>query len=284
MPKTRQHRDLKELAARIGVEEGWTARFDVSETTKNGTCWIADVLLERGQRRVAVEVQWSAQSHQAYLDRQKTYRESGLEVVWMHRTRKLQPSAAVMEGRVSELQDGGYSVHLEGHPGQTLSAGDFVQAALNERLRFGFEATDPVNVYVMEAEADCWHNRCNHTYKIIPILSVTIGNPKYTDPYDTSINIRLSDIGRYPVAKERLMEVLNDLGGWDHVQERYSHTRSESYLSCGCPKCDRILGDHYSIHYVYDTKPVAEYRATMETLFSDHRFYGPNAREIWIAW
>jgi len=284
MVETKQHQELKQLAAKVGEAEGWTASLEVSETTPQGKRWIADVLLERGGRRVAVEVQWSPQSHEAYARRQKIYAASGVEVVWMHRTRKLKPSAKVMEGRLSEVADGEYEVFLEGYPGQTLSAQEFVKSALNRSLKFGFTDRDPVNVYILEAQADCWHRDCDCVYKMIPILGITIGNPKYSEPTDLKLGISLADIGRYPVAKEKLLEELRYLGGWDHLKERYSRTREESYLSCGCPKCDRILGDHFAFQYIYDAAPVARYQATMKTLFQDMAFEGPDESNMWVTW
>lgn len=284
MVETRQHFELKQLAAAIGEAEGWSATLEASETTPAGQRWIADVLLERDGRRVAVEVQWSPQSHEAYIRRQEVYAASGVEVVWMHRTRKLRPSAEVVEGRVSETADGRYEVFLEGYPGQTLPAADFVKSALNGSMKFGFSPSDPVNVYIMEAEAECWHQECDGVYKMIPMLGITIGNPKYSDPTDPKLGISLSEVGRYSVAKEKLMTALEHLGGWEHVKERYSRTMQENYLSCGCPKCERILGDHFTIDYVYDAVPVAKYQATMETLHRDQAFDGPDERKMWIAW
>lgn len=284
MAETKQHLELKHLAAAVGESEGWIATLEASEITPTGKRWIADVLLERDGRRVAVEVQWSPQSHDAYIRRQDIYAASGVEVVWMHRTKKLRPSARVMEGRVNETAEGGYEVFLEGYPGQTLPAGDFVRAALNGSLNFGFSSSDPINVYVLQAEAECWHRECDEVYKMIPMLGITIGNPKYSDPTALKLGISLAEVGRYPIAKKKLLKGLEQLGGWEHVKERYSRTMEESYLSCGCPKCDRILGDHFTIHYIYDAVPVAKYQATMESLFRDQEFDGPDATKMWVAW
>jgi hypothetical protein len=284
MAETKQHHDLKQLAAAVGKSEGWTATMEAAETTLNGKRWIADVLLERDGRRVAVEVQWSPQSQDAYINRQNIYAASGVEVVWMHRTRRLRPSAEVMEGRVTEASDGGYEVFLEGYPGQVLPAEDFVRSALNGSLKFGFSSSDPVNVHILAAEAECWHRECDGVYKVIPMLGITIGNPKFSDPSKVKLGIGLSEIGRYQVAKAKLLSILCDLGGWEHVKERYSKTMQESYLSCGCPKCNRILGDHFTIDYIYDAVQVAMYQATMETLFQDNDFDGPDETKMWVAW
>ena len=38
------------------------------------------------------------------------------------------------------------------------------------------------------------------------------------------------------------------------IKNRYSHTRSESYMSFGCPRCDCIVGDFYLNDYVIDLR------------------------------
>jgi hypothetical protein len=67
----------------LGHAIEWTEQSEVPETTPSGKRWIADVLLEKEGRRVAVEVQWSNQNHVRYLERQQHYAEAGVEVSLM---------------------------------------------------------------------------------------------------------------------------------------------------------------------------------------------------------
>ena len=67
MAETRQHAELKRLAAAAGERLGWSARLEAPAVTPSGRRWVADVLLEKGDRRVAVEVQWSSQPADWYL-------------------------------------------------------------------------------------------------------------------------------------------------------------------------------------------------------------------------
>ena len=38
------------------------------------------------------------------------------------------------------------------------------------------------------------------------------------------------------------------------IKNRYSHIRSEAYMSFGCPWCDCIVGDFYLNSYVIDLR------------------------------
>ena len=212
MAETRQHAELKRLAAAAGERLGWSARLEAPAVTPSGRRWVADVLLEKDGRRVAVEAQWSSQPADRYLERQRRYAEAGVEVVWLHRAERLEPSAAVVEGRVSEAPGGGYHVHLKGHPGQRLSVAAFVAAALEGSLRFGLREDDPVTLTVMAAEATCWHDACGARYRIIPTLMASLGEPCHLDPDGSQPNVGLLDAGDCAETRAALLATLAALG------------------------------------------------------------------------
>lgn len=294
MIESRQHAELKAIAAAAAREAGWNAEFEVSRTSPSGNCWQADVFLENNGREVAIEVQWSPQKHAQYLQRQKKYQETGVEVIWLHRTNKLQPTREVVEARLQTANSGNYEVVLAGFPTQRVPVERFVKAALDKKVRFGISRSDPINVVVLAAEMECWHDDCNCVYPIIPQIWLTHGsmdlapgNPN--DPtieLDSFAGISLGQIGRYPELEKELVERLGAEQGWDHIKHRYSRTRDEEYLSCGCPDCGRIAGDHFVFPYIYDATPVIRFRTSFPGKLWDDYFLdcGENVIPTWLIW
>lgn len=70
---------MKAAVLQIAHRLGWKADAEVRVPCGR----IADTLLERGGRRVAVEIQWSQQAPADYRTRSDDYREDGIEVVWV---------------------------------------------------------------------------------------------------------------------------------------------------------------------------------------------------------
>jgi competence protein CoiA len=294
MAESKQHADLKAIAAAAAEEAGWTVEFEVSRTSPSGKRWQADVLLEKDGREVAVEVQWSPQKHVQYLKRQTKYLETGVEVIWLHRTKKLQPTREVVEARLQAKSSGKYEVVLAGFPNQRVPVERFVKAALESKVRFGISKSDPINVVVLAANMECWHDDCNCSYPIIPQIWLTYGsmdlapdNPNDpTTEFDSFAAISLDQIGHYPELEKALVERLVAEHGWGHIKHRYSRTREEEYLSCGCPECGRIAGDFYVFPHIYDATPAIRFRTKFPNKLWDEYFedFKEGIVSTWLIW
>jgi len=66
-PETQQHLRAKAIIAETARSMGWTATVECPSVDRS---WIADVMIEKAGRRVAVEVQWSTQSDFDFRRRQ----------------------------------------------------------------------------------------------------------------------------------------------------------------------------------------------------------------------
>jgi hypothetical protein len=264
MTESRQHLELKQLAAQAAEKDGWNARFEVSETNPSGKRWIADVLLEKDGRRVAIEAQWSAQSSFDFRKRQVPYREACVETIWLHRNRVLPGSPDVVECYVEEIAVGQYNASLTGYLGASVP-------------------DDPANISVMAAETKCWRDGCDGRFPAIASLFFSFGRPDLASE-EGSLNFSLAQLDPTSEAAGQLAEMLRRQGGWDHLKERFSNIIQTKYLSCGCPKCDSLFGDHFALQYIYDAKPVARFRAPIPPNIFAERFEDSAQLDVWTIW
>lgn len=78
-PETAEHHAAKTLLAQAGEDTGWKAHVEYVSENRD---WIADVLLVRGEKRIALEVQWSPQPDLEFARRTRRYQEAGVECRW----------------------------------------------------------------------------------------------------------------------------------------------------------------------------------------------------------
>lgn len=81
--ETEEHLLIKMAAVNAARKNGWDALTEISGQTPHGEHWRADVLASKGNHRVAVEAQWSSQTIEETMNRQSTYRSSGIRGLWL---------------------------------------------------------------------------------------------------------------------------------------------------------------------------------------------------------
>ena len=79
-PETAEHLKIKSETVVACKNAGYGVSSEVS-----GSDWRADVLATKGSRKIAFEVQWSAQTLEETLDRQERYRRDGVRGCWLFR-------------------------------------------------------------------------------------------------------------------------------------------------------------------------------------------------------
>lgn len=78
-PETVEHHMAKAVLANAARQAGWNAEIEVVSPTRD---WIADVMISRGEQRIALEVQWSPQRTEDILARTRRYESSGVGCRW----------------------------------------------------------------------------------------------------------------------------------------------------------------------------------------------------------
>lgn len=84
-PESAAHEMTKIWMVQVLRTAGYPAEVERYGTTPDGDAWAADVYLEIGERKIAIEVQLSQQTLADYFFRTQRYARSGVKVVWLVR-------------------------------------------------------------------------------------------------------------------------------------------------------------------------------------------------------
>lgn len=269
MGESAHHKALKLIVRDVAVGEGWLADFEVSGKSAAGIRWRADVVATKEKRKIAFELQWSNQAQADFNRRAEPYRDSGMEVTWIHRVKRLVPTPELIEGRVSFDREGGYLITLPGSWPQVLPLTEYLLAIFNKRLSYGFPAFGLANFTVFAANATCWSANCNGQYQVIPFVKMSLGNSAFPS---STVNLSLEEIGQMPELEAFLLNSLDGFSIKSTIKHRYSSTVSTSYLSCGCPKCGRIAGDHYMPNYFYEASQISAFSTSISVSLAELLF------------
>jgi len=149
--ETAQHLQAKDLVARAVVAAGWHAETE-AQPVADGP--IADVLAVSGQRRIAIEVQWSRQTYKETERRHHAWHAAGIRDLWLFRQWEYPLAKEIPAFNLLHTADGFHvSVWRDGngfqkpkHVYQSVELGQFVTGALNGRLKWTPAAGLPVPV------------------------------------------------------------------------------------------------------------------------------------------
>lgn len=89
-PTSPEHEFAQVRMVRALREAGFDARIEELGYTPSGEQWEADVFVDLGNRKIAIEVQMSQQPFGEYVRRSKKYIQSGIKVAWLINRRHFQ--------------------------------------------------------------------------------------------------------------------------------------------------------------------------------------------------
>ena len=81
--ESQEHLYIKGLVAKTAKEAGWEVKTEWQDTAPSGDQWVADVYCQKGNARVAIEIQLSRQTKAEILSRQNRYKQSGVRCAWI---------------------------------------------------------------------------------------------------------------------------------------------------------------------------------------------------------
>ena len=240
-PETEVHRHLKQLALSAARETGWEAQTEASGSTPDGERWTADVLAWRGDKTIAVEIQWSRQTNEETLRRQGRYRQSGITGVWLLRQPGFPISQELPAARICGSLAEGLEIVVEGNGNtrywsetypytQVLEPSAFLAALFEDRFRFGIDHASEAKLNIKAGIRRC--GRCKARTRIVTGLTVRIGPHELED----GIGIVVEAL------TERIHDVLGRRTDIRTVLEQQSATHGRSYVNNACRRCGGLMG------------------------------------------
>ena len=183
-PETEVHLQLKKTVVAAARANGWEATTEVTGISPSGEQWTADVLAQKGKHRVAVEIQWSAQTNDETMRRQERYRQSGIRGLWLLR----QPGFPITHDLPAvciggSLQDGFKALipsgtHLRARDRaqsdrwqQIVPMREFLEAVFSKRFQFGPLDADAL-LSIRSGTIECWRDGCRARTRIITFVEL----------------------------------------------------------------------------------------------------------------
>jgi hypothetical protein len=251
-PETEAHLRLKQMAVAAARANGWNATTEMSGSTADGERWKADVLAEKAGQKVAVEIQWSGQTNEESLSRQRRYTSSGIRGLWLLRRSGFPITRDLPAARIFENADRSLAALIPTGSGeQSVPMEEFLHAAFSRRLKFGMPEGFAATVSIGASYTDCWRSSCQARTRIITYVVVTYG------PYECQFTI--PKLGEYPELFPIIRNHLPNDPEIGEIKHRYSKTQERSYLSNGCVRCDALIGEWYEIFSRHREQTVCEF-------------------------
>lgn len=243
-PETPEHLEVKAAVARAARSLGWEAAMEFPAADRS---WIADVMVTHGERRIAVEVQWSRQPAEEFARRQKRYTAAGISCFWLVAEVNAGAAAqAAVPFFVLEGEHGGLRLRL---PSIVTSREVPVEDGVREILHHGFRRTAELiarEATVITSRTKCWRAHCGANVTLWRISKLSLRSR-----CGRVIAIRWENWT--PWAKERheqffipvVQRFLDDNGfpGPAGIRVVHSRTTNSEYAALTCPACGTFFGD-----------------------------------------
>jgi len=230
------------LAVEAARRAGWVCSTEARGSSPSGEPWIADVLAQKGQHKVAIEVQWSGQTYQETLYRQDRYRQSGVRCLWLFRQPGFPASKDLPAARVGGEIATGFEARLSD---QVMPLQKFLDAVFAKRFRYGIVPGLSGRVSIHSGVLDCWNSSCRARTRIITFIEVLVG------PHRCQFTVpSLSDFPDLLASCQERTPRASLVGA---IKPRYSQTQEQSYISNGCYRCDALIGEFFE-HDAWDVE------------------------------
>jgi hypothetical protein len=243
-PETPEHLRAKAVVAEAARAAGWTATVECPAPDRS---WIADVMIEKDGRRVAVEIQWSKQSNADFRRRQSRYEQDGVKCFWLAGPTNIHNVEGVpsysLSGTVSDLRM---------HVPVTVSGGVELEALANGIGRYCRGELKPrmqpvvCELHIRSSMVKCWSPQCGKWVTLWYLNGMALETR-------CAQKVSVSTTGRYmPWLSARIEGhfqnvVRSAIQNSDMAKPAYYATRKRVdglfYLGQVCPHCNVIQGD-----------------------------------------
>lgn len=241
-PETPEHLTAKAILAETARRLGWTATIEYPAPDRS---WIADVLVERGPVRMALEVQWSAQSNREFHRRQQRYEAAGIACRWLVGPRNWQQVDGVPAWRLDGKADA-LTLELPDPQGvpTALPLTTGIELLLEGAIRPFIEVI-VTGVLLTTAMTKCWQASCGRWMtnwwvsaaelktRCGQLLTLWLEYARWSsDRLEQSLE---------SVIRTAMMS--SDLPTPVHYDRRFSKVKQLYYIAQICPHCAVVQGD-----------------------------------------
>lgn len=251
VPETEEHRYLKRLVVIAARANGWKAETEVTDVTPSGEPWRADVLAQKGKHRIAVEIQWSRQTDEVTMWRQRRYAESSVYGLWLFRQPWFPVDSGLPAVGITGSLEKGFTALVPSHSGtkkrdlkphwhQVVPMEELLNAAFSRRFRFGIPLNNEATAGLRCSMMRCWNPSCGAQTRILTGLEIRFG--------PNECKLTAQELQEYP---ELLEVALSHLPN----ETQFISDPSRASLREGCPGCGTSFGSYFEqeLWYSQDT-------------------------------
>lgn len=246
--ETEHHLKAKQLIVEAARAVGWGATLEWPAPDRS---WIADVLVEKDGRRIALEVQWSQQTDGDFRRRQDRYASGGVECAWFVHERNRPSAKSVPHYVIAGDAAAGFTITRQATIAgrkETISLSQAVQEHLTGTIQQRAELV-ATGLLVSVAKYRCWVDTCKRWYSHWMVSAVDVesrcgqtavlsASTTYewfaTDRFEAHVQDRVG-----PLIRD------SDLPNPVFYKPRQSKQAKARYMAANCPSCTATLGDFY---------------------------------------
>lgn len=267
--ETTEHIHIKYLVSKRLFECGWSVNVEKRGETPSGEKWIADIYAEKGNAKIAIEVQWSPQTFVETKRRQEKYAQSGVRCAWLLRSSSIKARDAIVGDYAYSTKDMPvFSIYRnKSQDGQTymvynvnrlktdsydplepitIELESFIKSLVSSEIRFTKKYSPIKRLYLEIINQKCWNKRCSGATKIVTRM--------YFKEIVFGIEIEyLFQSKAIDKCDEQMVKAINSqlAGAYNFapLRRRHSKTAEGSYVANSCIHCDALMGKHFITHY-----------------------------------
>jgi competence protein CoiA len=240
--ETEAHLRLKAMAVEEARAHGWSATTEVLGISPSGEAWRADVLAEKGDRKIAIEIQWSTATNNEILRRQERYREAEVRGLWLLRQPSFPITRELPAARIGGSPGQGFAALIpSGSAHQALPLREFLNAVFSRRFRFGVPVGAEATVSVRAGCFWCWS--CGAETTLITGIDVVFG--------PTKLSFTVPELGEHAKPLENVRSRLPRDLKIGSIKRRFSRKQGRGYVSNGCFHCGALIGEYFE-HDAWD--------------------------------
>jgi competence protein CoiA len=242
-PESQEHLASKAALAAAARAAGWKATIEFVGPDRE---WIADVLIERGGTRIALEAQWSPQAAEEFVRRTQRYAGGGLRTIWFAGPKNHSHVAGEDRYKIAGSADA-LTISLPGKIFRQTTEWPLEAGALavfTGRFKKRVEVR-PTGSLVLAKMARCYacSNWLTHWWLYGVVVDTRCGGPGQAAMFMAPLPFR--KVALEPNVSADLLRELAARFAPPVVHRKLKTPEGGEYVGQVCPRCGRTQGDFY---------------------------------------